>query len=123
MQVKNLDKFAKKLKKQYADAISQNEAALKEIKFIDGKLKYLSGKRTLLEGNLKGRKSRFEEEGKILADCVKIQDDLMKDVKGRVQKNHQQTSRTQKRTARETKEEAQGERGGGGRGVFLPEFP
>ena len=44
MQVKNLDKFAKKLKKQYADAISQNSDAVNEIKFIDGKLDYLKDK-------------------------------------------------------------------------------
>jgi len=64
MQVKNLDKFAKKLKKQYSDALSQNEDAVKEIKFIDGKLSYLKGKYATLMENLTLRKSEFDRMSK-----------------------------------------------------------
>ena len=64
MQVKNLDKFAKKLKKQYSDALSQNEDAEKEIKFIDGKLSYLKGKYATLMENLTLRKSEFDRMSK-----------------------------------------------------------
>jgi predicted nuclease with TOPRIM domain len=108
MQVKNLDKFAKKLKKQYSDAISQNEDAVKEIKFIDGKLSYLKNKYKILMDNLTTRKAEFERMSNKLNECVKIQDDLMHDVKNRVNTNHQQMSRNQKKYARETKELAQG---------------
>ena len=59
MQVKNLDKFAKKLKKQYQDAIDQNIDAKKEIEFIDNKLAYLRGKSNILEGNLAARQAEF----------------------------------------------------------------
>ena len=45
---------------------------------------------------------------KKLAECIKIQDELMADVKGRVQANHHQMSQNQKRYARETKELARG---------------
>jgi len=108
MQVKNLDKFAKKLKKQYADALSQNDDAKAEIKFIDGKLLYLKGKYKTLIENLATRTAEFERMNKKYTECVKIQDDLMMDVKTRVQTNHHQMSRNQKQVARDTKELAQG---------------
>ena len=63
MQVKNLDKFAKKLKKQYSDALSQNDEAIKEIKFIDGKLAYLKGKYKILTDNLAHRKTEVRRVG------------------------------------------------------------
>ncbi|GMH67992.1 hypothetical protein TL16_g04820 [Triparma laevis f. inornata] len=108
MQVKNLDKFAKKLKKQYSDALSQNDDAHKEIKFIDGKLNYLKGKYSTLMEGYTHRKSEYARISIKLAECVKIQDDLMMDVKGRVQKNHHQMSQNEKQLARHTKEMANG---------------
>ncbi|GMI60634.1 hypothetical protein ScalyP_jg10535 [Parmales sp. scaly parma] len=107
-QVKNLDKFAKKLKKQYQDAKDQNIDAIKEIKFIDEKLSYLIGKNKTVTENLKNRREKFASVSSKLNECIQIQDNLMMDVKGRVQSNHQQMSRTQKRQAREHKEEING---------------
>ncbi|GMH48016.1 hypothetical protein TrRE_jg10072, partial [Triparma retinervis] len=122
MQVKNLDKFAKKLKKQYSDALSQNDEAIKEIKFIDGKLAYLKGKYKILTDNLAHRKTEYERMSKKLKECVDIQDNLMMDVKGRVQKNHHQMSQNQKKYARETKELARGFSNQPGSTCTLKEF-
>lgn len=89
MQVKNLDKFAKKLKKQYSDALSQNDDAIKEIAFIDGKLGYLKGKYKTLVENMTHRKSEYERLSKMLDQCVGEQDSLMNQCKGRVLNNNQ----------------------------------
>lgn len=104
MQVKNLDKFAKKLKKQYKDALDQNTDAKKELVFIDEKLKYLEGKCKVVTENLTMRRNEYNRMSAKLEECEKIQNDLMGDVKGRVEANHHDMSRTSKKYAREVKE-------------------
>ena len=54
------------------------------------------------------RKSEHARISAKLAECIKIQDSLMADVKGRVQKNHSQMSKNEKKLARHTKELARG---------------
>ena len=76
--------------------------------FIDQKLAYLHGKNKTVTENLKNRRAQYESVSAKLNECIKIQDSLMGDVKGRVNANHHQMSKTQKRQAREHKEEING---------------
>jgi len=68
----------------------------------------LKGKNDLVTENLKNRRVQFNSVSAKLNECIQIQDGLMLDVKGRVQRNHTQMSKTQKRQAREHKEEING---------------
>jgi len=108
MQVKNLDKFAKKLKKQYKDAIDQNTDAKKEIAFIDNKLDYLLGKQKVVIENLTMRKEEYERLATKLDECVRVQNNLLHDVKGRVSKNHHILSLNAKSVARDTLQQSRG---------------
>ena len=108
MQVKNLDKFAKKLKKQYQEALDQNIEGKKEIKFIDEKLEYLKGKYDVLVDKLAFRQTELARMSSKLAECLAVQDELMHDVKSRVVSNHHASSRAEKKNARETAEVLKG---------------
>lgn len=68
----------------------------------------MKGKSDVVAENLKNRRAQFNSVSAKLNECVQIQDNLMGDVKGRVQRNHTQMSKTQKRQAREHKEEING---------------
>ena len=108
MQVKNLDKFAKKLKKQYKDAMDGNVSAATEITFIDGKLKELGQKRSAVASNLEERSAEFGRMMAKLAECEQVERSLLGDVKTRVLANNHILSRNQKAKAREVKQEASG---------------
>jgi chromosome segregation ATPase len=108
MQVKNLDKFAKKLKKQYQDAKDQNIDAEKEIKFIDSKLAELKKKYSEMMNNLEFRQKERDRMHAKLTECAATEHSLMTDVKNRVNINKHQMSSNFKAYAFSAKEQARG---------------